>query len=128
MPDSLIPPEIRIERLSGDVQRLKDDVREARIVQKELDHIRHAIENLQRETASLAAMAVTAKAKADEAADKLEERDEREKVEAKLRAKIAKYAQLGVGTVILIVTLWTGGVRATLESLAQFIREMKGGG
>lgn len=127
MPDSLAPAEIRIERLSGDVQRLKDDLRDVRVVQKELDHIRHAIENLQRETASLAAMVSTAKVKADEAAGKLNEREEKEEIEAKYRAKVAKWCQFVVGVVILVVTLWAGGVKATLENLVQFLREVKGG-
>lgn len=120
---------VQIERLAGKVERLERDAtsRDSRAskILAELESTRRAVESLRAQIDQQAAMAVTAKAAADKALADLATRREDEEAEARLRKKIALYAQYVIGILILVISMWSGGVKSTLDWAAQWIKDIK---
>jgi hypothetical protein len=121
--------EVQIERLSGKVSQIERDAerrdRGYNAVRTDLSAVHRALEDLRRDFAAQASIAATAKAAADKANADLAARREDEEADARLRAKVAKYLQFGVGVLILLFSMWSGTVKSTLDHIAQFFRDVR---
>lgn len=120
---------VRIERFIVKLEQIEQDAarRDTRAAaqSREWETTRRKLEEIVRESGQLRLKVDEFSLVINEVAAGQRQRIADTAAAERLTRRIAKWLQVGIGSVVLVVTLWTGGVRATLDYLSQLLREVK---
>jgi predicted phage tail protein len=102
-----------------------EDRRAVEAVEEKLVDARSRIKDLERDLSDLRRMTETARTQAAAVAKNLEAKEQQEIADEKARQKVAKWIQIALGAIVLIVTLWSSKWTSALDQLKELLGAAK---